>query len=131
MLAPRSSFPAGPQVLGIADTHDMVLAYPRAIIVSLSILSSDPSMQVALTLRNWPMSARSLKFERREGAVRSPFSATGAATGSAQAGDQEASASLDESLAISWEPAIRPLMEKVLSRRELLGAQALEGRGYG
>ncbi len=40
-----------------------------------------------------------------------------------QPGDtQKAAAQLDESLAISSELGMRPLMERVLSRREILGA---------
>ena len=36
---------------------------------------------------------------------------------------------LDESLAISGEPGMRPLMERVLSRREILSAQLALARG--
>ncbi len=43
--------------------------------------------------------------------------------GQAEPGDREKAMSLlDESLAISTELGMRPLMERVLSRREILGA---------
>ena len=46
-----------------------------------------------------------------------------ASTGSAQADDRDSAMSLlDESLAISTELGMRPLMERVLSRREILKA---------
>ena len=46
-----------------------------------------------------------------------------ASTGSARTDDkQKAMSLLDESLAISSELGMRPLMERVLSRREILGA---------
>ncbi len=46
-----------------------------------------------------------------------------ASTGSAQADDSDkATGMLDESLAISTELGMRPLMERVLSRREILKA---------